>query len=410
MGQREELQGEDQIHSKGPQMQISEEVVKQLAELLSAQLTKNYGFATKAELDQAVADIVKRSQENSNKRQKFSITKMIRGMRILDGAAAINASTAKEDAEYAKAMTTGSTPGSYLVPTIQADEIIGYLSSGGIMRAAGARIWPMDAIQKMTVPQATAAPTWVWMAQNSQQTATDPNLSQISFDLKERRALVAVPNQLLKVSYPALDALIAELIGLAAAEHEDTAFFSTANVSGAFTALMQAAGISTVIANGGNANGGNLTYQDITSVLKTAAANKAKAPFVWIGSPRTVYQRILGLLDLQSRPIFIPAGQGLSSDQLAAGSVVGPVGSLMGYPVFCTPAISETEAVGSGTNQSHLIFTNPKYVHLAQDGNIEMAISEHRFFDSNQTAIRATQHEDAAYAPAAGITVLTGIN
>ena len=387
-------------------MEFSDEVINVLAETLIAK----HGFSTQSQLDRAVADILQRTIEREKAREAFSLSKMIRGLRVIDGKAALAPATAEEDAKYVKALTTGSTPGSYLVPTMQANDIIGFLTTGGIMRAAGCRIWPMDGIQKLNVPIATAAPTWVWMAQNSKQTATDPNLSQIAFDVKERRALVAVPNQLLVTSVPAFDSLIAELIGLAAAEHEDTAFFSTNNVSGAFTALMQAASISTVNAAGGNANGGNLTYQDITSVLKTAAANKAKGPFVWIGSPRTVYQRILGLIDLQSRPIFIPASAGLTQSGMQAGSVVGPVGSLMGYPVFCTPMISETEVVGSGTNQSHLIFTNPKYIHLAQDGGIAIAISEHLFFDANQTAIRATQHEDAAYAPAAGITVLQGVN
>jgi HK97 family phage major capsid protein len=391
-------------------MNVTSEVVGQLAGQIAPLLQEKHGFATQTQIDKAVADILKKTAERQARGSNFSLSKMIRGLRIESGQPAINKQSAEGDVAYVRAMSTGSTPGSYLVPTIEADEIIGYLNSGGVARAAGVRIWPLAGTQKMTIPAATAAPTWVWMAQNSQQTATDPNLSQVSFDLKERRALVAIPNQLLAVSVPALDTLLSELIGLGAAEHEDTAFFSSTNVSGAFTALVQAAGITTVNAGGGSGNGGNLTYADILTVLAKQAANKAKPPFVWIASPRTVYQRIMGLLDLSSRPLYIPTlTQGLQQTGVALGTQ-GPVGMLMGYPLFCTPAISEAEAVGSGTNQSHMIFTNPRYCHIAQDENIEIAISTERFFDSNQTAIRATQHEDAAYSPAAGITVLQGIN
>ena len=77
--------------------------------------------------------------------------------------------------------------------------------------------------------------------------------------------------------------------------------------------------------------------------------------------------------------------------------------NLMGWPVFVTWTISETELLGSGMCQSHILFTNPKYMHIAQDGNIEMAVSTERYFDAAQTAVRAVQHEDFGFAPAQGL-------
>jgi HK97 family phage major capsid protein len=200
---------------------------------------------------------------------------------------------------------------------------------------------------------------------------------------------------------PAFDTLLAELIGLGAGEHEDTAFFGTTTVSGGPTALMHAANISVINSNGGNANGGTVLFTDILGVLAKAAAVKAKPPFCWFMSPRTFYQRILGMVDLNSRPITVPtATQGLyPSVQF----------SLLGWPVFVTPFILENEAVGSGTNQSHIIFSNPKYLHIGQDGSIEIAVSVERYFDYAQTAVRSVQHEDFGFAPAAGIVAFVGI-
>ena len=332
---------------------------------------------------------------------------MIRGMRATRGES-LNAATSQADTEYLRALTTGSTPGSYLVPTIQADEIIQFLETGGIARSAGVRIWPMSGMQKLTVPTALGAPAWVWMAQNSVQTATDPNLGQMAFDLKERRALIAVPNQLLNVSVPQFDMLLSQLLGLSAAAHEDTAFFATSTVANGPTALMSASNIST-LNTGGSANGGNLAYSDIIAVLAKAAAVKAKGPFCWFASPRTMYSRIMGLIDLQSRPIYIPTlAQGLQQPGVGVG--IAPVGMLMGYPVYVSPYILENEALGSGTNQSHLIFMNPTYAHIGQDSAIEIAISLERYFDSAQTGIRGLQHEDFGYAPPQGICVLLGVN
>ncbi len=177
--------------------------------------------------------------------------------------------------------------------------------------------------------------------------------------------------------------------------------FNTTTVSGGPTALFAAAGI-TMVNTGGSANGGNVSYADILSVLTAAAAAKAKGPFAWFFSPRTFFQRILGLVDLSSRPITIPT--------LTEGLYAAPQYRLMGWPVFVTPALLENEALGSGTNQAHAIFANPSYIHIAQDSSVEVAISLERYFDSAQTAIRGLQHEDFGFAPAAGIICLRGIN
>jgi HK97 family phage major capsid protein len=377
-------------------MQVSNEVAQVLANVLQ----ERFGFATVSQLDRAVADVLKKTNERMANGPRFSLSTMIRGLAALHRQPLVPA-TAEADASYVKALSTGSTPGSYLVPTMQADEIIGYLNTGGIARSMGVRIWPMNGIQKMNVPSALAAPAWVWMAQNSVQQATDPNLGQLSFDLKERRALIAIPNQLLATSVPALDTLLSELIGLGAAEHEDTAFFATGTVSGGPTALQAAASI-TQLNCASSANGGNLGYVDIIACLAKAAAVKAKGPFVWACSPRTFYSRILGMLDLSSRPIVVPT--------LTTGLAGAVPFTLFGWPVFVTPFLLENQALGSGSNQSTLIFTNPKYCHIAADGDIQIAISTERFFDASQTAIRAVQHEDFGYAPPQGIIALGGIN
>jgi HK97 family phage major capsid protein len=379
-------------------MQVSEQVVSTVA----AVLQEKFAFVTTRQLDLAVADILKRTAEKKTEREQFSLSKMIRGLSAMRGSA-ISATTAEEDVAYVKALTTGATPGSYLVPTVQADEIIAYLSIGGILRASGARIWPMSGIQKLTIPVATTSPAWVWMAQNSQQTPTDPGLGQLAFDLKERRALVAVPNQLLATSVPAFDQLLAQLIAQGAAEHEDQSFFNTTTLSGGPTALFANIANLTAVNCAGSANGGNFSYADILSVLAASVAAKAVGPFCWFMSPRTFFQRALGLVDLQSRPITVPT--------LVEGLAAMPAYRLMGWPVYVTPFIAENEALGSGTNQSHVIFTNPsRYIHVGQDQGIEIAYSTERFFDSAQTAIRAVQHLDWGEAPGAAVVVLRGVN
>jgi HK97 family phage major capsid protein len=377
-------------------MTISGQVLEEVA----THLQEKFGFTTQTMLDKAVADIAKQTQKRES-RGGFSLSKMIRGLRAMEHSA-INASTAEADVAYVKALTTGSQPGSFLVPTVQSEQIVEFLTIGGVARGSGVTVWPMAGVQKLTVPMATAVPSWVWMAQNSVQTATDPNLGQMSFDLKERRALVAVPNQLLAVSVPAFDTLLAKFIGFGAAEHEDQSFFNTTTLSGGPTALYANIANLTAINVGGSANGGNIGYLDILNCLANAIAQKAHGPFAWYFSPRTFFTRILGLLDGQSRPLVIPT--------YSEGLYNAIRYTLLGWPVFVTPYLLENESLGSGTNQAHAIFTNPSYLHVAQDEGIQIAYSLDKWFDANQTAIRAIQHLDFGYAPPLGIVVLRGIN
>ncbi len=380
-------------------MNVSSEVINVVAETLQ----QKFGFATMTQLDKAIADVLRKTQERSQPgREQFSLSTMIRGLRAMKGEA-ITPQTAEADVAYCKALTTGATPGSYLVPTIQADDFIQYLSIGGLLRASGARIWPMNGIQKLTIPVATTAPAWVWMAQNSQQTPTDPGLGQLAFDLKERRCLVAVPNQLLATSVPAFDTLLSQLAAQGAAENEDLAFFNTTTISGAPTALYANIANLTAVNCAGSANGGNFSFADILSVLAAAVAAKAVGPFCWFMSPRTFFNRALALTDLQSRPITIPT--------LTEGLAGGVQFRLMGFPVYVTPALQENEALGSGTNQSHVVFTNPsRYIHIGQDSGIEIAISTERYFDAMQTALRFSQHLDWGEAPGAAVVILRGVN
>lgn len=154
-------------------MEFAPEVLDKLADALH---NLNY-LQTPAEIDERIRAIVAQAK-SSNQTSKgsfgsaggFSITRAIRGL-VFKSQPGIwtvserqNLAVDREgDIGYAeRTLLTGTTPGSYLVPTIQADSIIGLLTSANVIRKAGARIWPMNGIQKLNVPVATAAPTVVW--------------------------------------------------------------------------------------------------------------------------------------------------------------------------------------------------------------------------------------------------------
>jgi len=338
----------------------------------------------------------------------FSISKAIRGLAGREGKTVV-ATTRDEDIAYAeRTLLTGTTPGSFLVPTIQADQIIGLLTSANAFRQAGARIWPMANIQKLNVPIATAAPTIVWGdssgtgpgGQGVTLTPSDPNLGQVSFDLKSQKSLTAIPNELLAVSVPAVDQIISEILGLAFAQDEMNATVATTAGTGKPVPAYAAAGTTTLNANNNNASGGAVNYKDLLATVGKFYAAKGKGNPAWFMHPTVFYADIMGILDNAGRPII--TGQ----DNVEQAFM----GKLLGFPVYVSAEFPVNQAVGSGSGQSYAIFTNPAYLNIGTPGGMEIAVSTERFFDSNQVAVRGVNRIDLAFAPAAAVVLLKGIN
>lgn len=339
---------------------------------------------------------------------RFSISRAIRGLTAAAGHV-IASDSREDDIAYAqRTLLTGTTPGSYLVPTIQADQIIELLASANVIRAAGARIWPMNGIQKLNVPIESSSPTIVWGnsagsgsgGQGQQLTPSDPGLGQMAFDLKSAKALVAIPNELLAVSVPAVDQVVSQILALSFAQAEINAMLATATGTGMPGTLYAATGTTVVNANANNANGGAVKYTDLLGVVGSFYAAKGKGAPAWFMHPTVFYKDVMGILDSNNRPIV--TGQ----DNVEQAFM----GKLLGFPVFVSAEFPTNQAVGSGSGQSYIVFTNPAYLHIATPGGLELAVSFERFFDSNEVAVRGVNKVDFGYAPAAAIIILAGCN
>lgn len=387
-------------------MEFNSEMLTKLAN----EISKLGIFATQGSVDKFMADVVAEGAKalaSKDAPEKFSFSRALRGLSAQAGRSINDATKAADIAYVEKTLVTTATPGSYLVPTIQADAIVEILGRGGVVRASGATIWPMASIQKLNIPTETAEPTVEYLTQTTQQNPSDPNLGQIALDLKERRALVALPNNLLRVSVPAVDAIVTKLLGKAFAKSEDLAFFQ--GIAGGPTSITSQAG-TTVISQ----IGASLAYADLLAVLAASAGAEAEGPFAWYMHPTTFFSKILGLKDSNGRPIVTGYNGVLNDTESNVGFVAetagaaGPVQyALMGHPVYLSVRIPQH--VGSGSATSYILFANPSYFHIGDSGSVEIAVSGERFFDLNQIAIRAVGRHDFGVGPAAGIVILNNV-
>src|SRR6185437_8878005 len=136
---------------------INPAMLDKLADALSSQ---GY-FTSKRDFDLLVKQISGKACSPAGRSDdgSFSICRALRGLSAMQ-AKVISEVSREMDIQYAqKTLLTGTTPGSFLVPTAQADSIVQLLASSHVIRAAGARIWPMASLQKLNVPVESSSPT-----------------------------------------------------------------------------------------------------------------------------------------------------------------------------------------------------------------------------------------------------------
>lgn len=369
-----------------------------LDEVAQALVKAGY-FVSKAEFDKSISSILKDQNAGKTNFGGFSISRAIRGLVARTGHA-ISEATRVADLEYAqKTLVPDSGQGANLVPTIQADAIIGILQAAAVLRASGAMVWPMANIEKLDIPSETATPTVSYNAVGSSVAPTDPGIGQVSLALKSRQSLTQIPNELLRVSVPAVDAIVTRLVGKAFAKHEDLAFFGASQLAGGPVNLLGQSGFSTI-----NQIGSTLAFADLLAVIAESAAVEASGPFVWFMSPTIFFNRILGMTDNQNRPLITTANPITSGDVKDASLQVT---QMFGEKVFLTPRIPTT--LGASSNDSYIVRTNPEYINIGDSGAVAIAVSTEFYFDKNSIAVRGVHRHDFAIGPAAGVVVLQNV-
>lgn len=365
---------------------------------LAAELERA-GFLTKNNVKSVAArsNALRRFAPNG-----FSITKALRGMIAASGRT-LGKSTGEDRAYFEKTLTTGTNPGQFLVPTIQADEIVTILGEGGIVRASGARVIPMDGIQKMNVPTETAVISCDFYDQNAPTTPADPGLGQASLDLKTRRSLTVLPLELLRVSKPQVDDIVTFLLGNSLAKFEDAYFFGSQSsaASNLPPSLLDTPGITVV-----NTQSGAITYQDILNMVAAFYDTEAEpegACFVF--TPKVFFQQIQGLKNSLGNPLVF------SRSDLENAIEAGPgraVGRILGFPVYLSVRIPQS--LSSPANKTYGVFGNPsRYWMIGSGGQPEIAISLERYFDAGQVAVRLIDYYSHTLPQPQATVILEGI-
>lgn len=265
--------------------------------------------------------------------------------------------------------------GGYLVPETMIDELFGDLSQTSIfmkrayvVNVAGTIRQPViDVSQSSTDTYAWfGGVKYTWQSENAAIAETEPKLKQYTLRGLALAGITRVSNRLLAASRT--DAMLRQLFSASLAAYLD-AFFMNGNGAGQPLGILNAPALVTVA----RGTAGDVKAADVAKMYSRLPSGSANGA-VWLVHP-TVTEKLIQLA-VSNAPVWMPDFRS------------GVAGTLFGLPVIVT----ET-AKPLGT-QGDVVLADLRAYAVQMASSIEIAVSEHAYFEYDQTAYRVTAYAD----------------
>ncbi len=304
--------------------------------------------------------------------------------------------------EIVKALgTSDHTAGGALVPTVFAAEIIELLRSMTVVRAAGARILPMNN-GAVTIRKQTAASTATYVGEHANITATEPTTGQIDLVSKKLAAVVPISNDLITfTSGPSADEFVRDDLVQVLSIREDLAFIRDDGTDHTPKGLRFWADPANITAtNGETATDIEDDFKDLVNALETNDVRMIRP--AWFMNPRSK-NHLRNLRDANGNLIF-PETRNASA-------------TLYGWPIFLTTSIPIN--LGGGTDETEIYLADMIDAIIGEATGLEITVDSsasywdgatlQSTFSRDETAIRAIQRHDFAMRHAFSVAVKTAV-
>jgi len=287
----------------------------------------------------------------------------------------------KEVLVETKALNTeDDSAGGFLVQDILSPELIPQLYANTVVRNLGATVYQMDNGEKLGITRMLSGATAYWLDQSTDKTESEPTFQMIYLDLRECIGLVPVHERLIKFAKPSIETIVRQDLMKQLALAEDLAFLQgTGGVQP--LGLLSQAGVTnntTLMGTDGRAP----IWTDFTQMMYQIELNDGTYTGFAM-HPRT-RNTVRTLTDGNGRPLYFD------------GSIQGgiPGKPIFGNDVEVSSKISIAQTQGGSSDASYMILGNwPAYA-IGEAGAIEIRVSEHEKFSSDQMLIRAVHYVD----------------
>lgn len=301
------------------------------------------------------------------------------------------------DSYTAKALAAGvGSAGGYLVPEVQALEVVELLRKASAVRRLGPTVVPMPH-GTLLMAKLTGGAQADYLGENTAITPSLPSFGQIRLTARKLAALVPISNDLIRYSAPAADQVVRDDLVTALAEREDLAFLY-GNPTGTGN---DPKGIRHWVLPTQEIASSGATVDAMVADLATLvlALQEGKARMLrpaWIMAPRTL-QALMAVRDGSGHFVFRP--------ELQNGTLNGyPVATSLHVPVAPSSEILLADMadvlIGEATG---LLIDASGEAAYPSGGSVIPA------FGLDQTVIRCVTAHDLALRHEAAVAVLTGV-
>lgn len=339
---------------------------------------------------QAVSAAEERAVKVDGLRAKFEVAASVAAAKgDDDGAAAIRAVALgeKRSADFAiRAMTVSSNT----VKKTFADFVVQYLTDIAPVYGYARKLRTSQG-EDITVPRITANPAANWIGEAGTITAGDPTIGSVTLGAYKLAALTLMSAEILNDAAFDIAAYVGEHAGRQIAYVAGSAFTvgtGTAQPTGFVTAAVAAS--RTVTAAG---SGTFLGATDVLDLIYSGLAQPYRNQDTVIFGSTTAVAKVRKLQDVNGQFLFTPGINGGQPDRLA------------GYTFVENSAMA---AVGSAS-KSLAILHAPSYI-VREVGNISVAQSSDRYFETDQVALRTIYRVDANLLDTGAVAVLVSKN
>lgn len=283
---------------------------------------------------------------------------------------------------YATQNESQPTDGGYLVPPQFENAVLNYREQVGVARQL-ARVVPMTSDSWTGVKQTSGTAVY-YPGEEGAITPSDANFSRYTLEARKRAILAYVSAELTADSAVSIMDLLASDMGHQFALQEDKEFVigdgtsTYGGVVGVKTAVIAAtASVFTPVAD--NDDWSELTIGDHAGAMSLLSDKYRGGRLAWLCSAPYKYQ-------VMDRLAYAQGGA-------TAGDLTGGImgGNFMGYPVYLCDRMPTTSAV-STVGAIFGDFANA--VVIGNRSGIEVAVSPHYAFNTDQIAVRATTRYD----------------
>ncbi len=377
-----------------------EQIMTELTETALASLTAD--LATLKQRTDALDTAVRRAavQPQGGDAPAHGIGRLLRalaGGRGDPARAADFAAKTWNDGYTAKALAAGvGSAGGYLVPEVQALEVVELLRKASAVRRLGPTVVPMPH-GTLLMAKLTGGAQADYLGENTAITPSLPSFGQIRLTARKLAALVPISNDLIRYSAPAADQVVRDDLVTALAEREDLAFLY-GNPTGTGN---DPKGIRHWVLPAQEIPSSGATVDDMVADLATLvlALQEGKARMLrpaWIMAPRTL-QALMAVRDGSGHFVFRP--------ELQNGTLNGyPVATSLHVPVAPSSEILLVDMadvlIGEATG---LLIDASGEAAYPSGGSVIPA------FGLDQTVIRCVTAHDLALRHEAAVAVLTGV-